>query len=662
MTKLHVNMQPGQRLQISLVDLSGESSIRYTPLALMCLKAEIESHPDLAERTDIRIHPFLQSHSQAEMIEALVTSQPHVVGFSCQGWNFRQLVGTWTSLRQYLPDAVFVLGGNHVSHRGDRLLPAYPEIDVIVNGEGEIAFRELIEGLIAGSDLYVIPGLSLRKDRDVYTVAARDPVRDLEQFRSPYIDPGLSLGKYDIALLETNRGCPYHCAFCYWGGRVGQKLARSQLLRVQQDIEAIGEARIDTIFLCDANFGILAQDVEIAKIVVETYQRYGYPREFNVNWAKNHATRVGEILGLLIEAGIHTAINIPMQTRSLKALQLSGRTEAGRAGMFDEAQKLVQRGIDVHCELIFGMPGESLPDFMHNYDALFVEYPNLRIHPLWILPNTTYDKEREKFKIRTISPDLHSDYEAIFSHFDLSSNDMREGLALLLSHEILVLLGSARNSLRAWVLLTKGRPSLALKSFETFLRAHNAKLASEFVELFDRIRKVCYFERSLRDRIRQSLYRSSAATLSLMEDFLQTLDIPAEVLGHCLELARYDACLLPRGDLVGEGWELSDHWFAFDPVMLANEMKAGQPISPDTFSRTGRTLIRVRHKSGLAKLNGSNCDLTGSYNGKVVNGENHLPPQELGKTVVRRTIDSTLAATAKTRPTFIPIKQATPSQ
>ena len=29
---------------------------------------------------------------------------------------------------------------------------------------------------------------------------------------------------YDVGMLETNRGCPYSCSFCYWGGATGQKV------------------------------------------------------------------------------------------------------------------------------------------------------------------------------------------------------------------------------------------------------------------------------------------------------------------------------------------------------------------------------------------------------------------------------------------------------
>lgn len=653
MKNLVIHREPDAKLRISLVDLSGESSIRYTPLALMCLKAEIARHAELEAETLIQIHPFLQSHSQAEMIEELLEVRPHVVGFSVQGWNFRQLVGVWFSLRQHLPDAVFVLGGNHVSHRGERLLPAHPEIDIIVNGEGEIAFRELVAALVSGGDSSTIPGLSLRCDDKVYTVPPRDPVRDMATFRSPFVDPGFDLGQYDVALLETNRGCPYHCAFCYWGGRVGQKLARSELERIRQDIDAIGLAGIEAIFLCDANFGILLQDVEIAKIVVTTYREYGYPREFNVNWAKNHASRVGEILDILLKGGIHTAINIPMQTRSFEALTMSDRTDAGREEMFAEAQKLIAKGVDVHCELIFGMPGESLTDFMQNYDALFGEYPNLRIHPLWILPNTTYDKERERFGIRTISPDLNSDYEAIFSHVNLSASDVRDGLALLLSHEILVLLGAARNSLRLWARLANGRPSVVLQAFEAFLREQSDALASELAELFRRIRKVSYFERTLRDRVRQSLYRDSRVTCELICRFLRTLEMSPNVADACLEFARYDACLLPRGDLSGEGSEDSEYSFAFDPVRLSNDLKANRSVSRDALIAGNPTLIRVRHKAGLTKLNGSNCDLTGSYNGKLISATPSFPRPD-----VAAPLESDLAPRAGVESVrvFIPIQ------
>lgn len=607
-------------IRVSLVDLSGETNVRYTPLACMCIKAALHAQPDLAGRFEARVHAFLQSHLVAEMIDEIRDFAPHIVAMSCQGWNMRQLEQTFASLKQLLPDTLLVLGGNHVSHRGDQLLARHPTVDLIVNGEGEFTFCDLVRRRLDGeAELETLAGISFRDASGaIVTTPDRAAVRQMALLPSPYRLPDFALAGYDVALLETNRGCPYHCAFCYWGGRVGQKLARGELDRVREDLEAIGKAGIETIFLCDANFGILEQDIEIAHMVVEVRDRYGAPREFNVNWAKNHAHRVGEIIRILQRGGIHTAINVPLQTLSPRALSLADRNETGRAEMIAEARSIIAEGTEVFCELIFGLPGETLDEFKANYDRLLQMFPVLRIHPLWILPNTTYDRNREAFRIRTISPDMQSDYEAIYEHLSMTSDDVRDGLAILLAHSNVNLLGLGRNAMRGYSQLTGASAAATLVEFERFLMQESDGLGSELAELYRYIRRACYFERHLRDTERQLIYRSHEESFELMRRFLLWLAPPEPVLAACLQLARYDSALLPRSELTGEGMVESAIRFDFDPVAAARRLRDDVPVTLAEIEAFAPAELTLAHKAGLGKLKGSNCDLTGSWNGRIV--------------------------------------------
>lgn len=616
-------------LRVGLVDLSGETNIGYVPLANMYLKATADDDDRLRGRVDVRLYNFLQAHTTAEMVASLVADELDVIGMSCQGWNFRQLAATFGTLRQFLPDVFVLLGGNHVSDRADRLLPAHPTVDAVVNGEGEFTFCDVLAARLAGAPLDEIAGLSFRAaDGAVVTTPARTRTRSMTEVPSAY-DVDLDLRSFDIALLETNRGCPYGCAFCHWGGRVGQKIARGELQRVADELDVIGRAGIEMLFVCDANFGLLPQDPEVARLVVETRRRYGAPLEFNVNWAKNHAGRVREIIDILEAGGIRTAKTLPLQTLSPIALRMAGRSETGRQATVELARDLVREGGDVYCELIYGMPGESLADFRSNYDTLYLQFPYLRIHPLWILPNTEYDRRRNDFQLRTISPDPQSDYEAVVSHESMSMNDMRDGLALLLAHSMLSLLGTARITLRLLAAYDGRSTAGTLEAFERFTRDRPEPLAQGLAELFERIRRCCYFERGLRDRKRQLLYHSREETHDLISAFVAAQGIPPEIEEAVEVMLRYEVSLLPRSDLKGTGFVHSSAEYPFDPGELGRRLfvdadwlewlrRAAQP----------RT-VEIAHKAGLAALKGRNCDLTGSWNGRVISStaseEAHIP-------------------------------------
>ena len=79
------------QINISLIDLSGETNIRYSPLANLFLKAAIESDQELSGHVRVTLHNFLQGDTTAEMVSEVIAAEPDVIGYSCQGWNFRQL-------------------------------------------------------------------------------------------------------------------------------------------------------------------------------------------------------------------------------------------------------------------------------------------------------------------------------------------------------------------------------------------------------------------------------------------------------------------------------------------------------------------------------------------------------------------------------------------
>jgi len=606
----------GPTARVSLVDLSGEVSVRYTPLGAMYLKAALETDPDLSSQVAVTIHPFLAGTSLAHMVDEVVSACPDLVGLSCQGWNvavYRQLLPT---LRQLLPDAVIVIGGNHVSHQGRRWLTQLPEVDVVVDGEGERTIRDLMCWLFRSTPLSEIVGITFRQGGQPTKTADRPRVKSLHELASPYAKPTAELRQADVALWETNRGCPYHCAFCHWGGAVGQKISRSELDRLRAELEVIASAGVPAMFLCDANFGILPQDVEVARMIVDARQRLGGPDTVHVNWAKNHAERVGEILDVLAEGGVRTNVYLALQTLSRRALQLAGRDERGRPEMRKLARRILDQGGEVGVELIFGLPGETLEDFRNAYDELFLQFPSLLLHPLWILPNTTYDKERTTYGLVTLRPDATVDYEGVLKHHTLSREDNRAGLRLLLADEILVGSGFARATTRGLASWGALAPTRILDGFADFVAARADQLSRRLAGAFAELDAECYFHRRLRSAVRRSLFADRGRARRLLEDFIDSLDIAEDERAACRELAHFDTSLLPRADLHDAG-EAEERLSAdFDVAATARALLSNDP--PAHPPAAAPAVVRIRHPAGFARHLDDAIDFSGQWRGQVI--------------------------------------------
>jgi len=99
--------------------------------------------------------------------------------------------------------------------------------------------------------------------------------------------------------------------------------------------------------------------------------------------------------------------------------------------MMELGQEILRRGGKVGVELIFGLPGETLKEFRSAYDELFLKFPSLLLHPLWILPNTTYDADRETLGLVTVRPDpsgpfsIRTDFQ--YSRFNATNALLTEG-------------------------------------------------------------------------------------------------------------------------------------------------------------------------------------------------------------------------------------------
>jgi anaerobic magnesium-protoporphyrin IX monomethyl ester cyclase len=118
-----------------------------------------------------------------------------------------------------------VTGGQHFTATAQESLESYPEIDVIVRGEGEQTLAKLIANADRRSAFPEIEGISFRNDTTIIHNPDRPLIKNLEDL--PY--PGYHLVKEIVhkyhfaamagrdvpyALIEGSRGCAHQCTFC----------------------------------------------------------------------------------------------------------------------------------------------------------------------------------------------------------------------------------------------------------------------------------------------------------------------------------------------------------------------------------------------------------------------------------------------------------------
>jgi radical SAM C-methyltransferase len=413
-----------------------EMPLESMPLASGYLKATALADERIAEVADISIHNFKGGDSLLKMAESIFAHDPpDIMSFSVLGWNVRSFGALAETFKQLNPSGWVIFGGTHVANQAHRVFRQHPDVDVIVNGEGELVFRDLVIAYLGGvhpRELEAITGISYQNhDGEVVTNEPRERIDDLDVIPSPFLTGAIDLTdaagrfRYDVALMETNRGCPYKCSFCYWGGAVGQRIRAFSRERLRAELGIFAHHQVHTIVLCDANFGILPIDAEFIEDMIEIRDRYGYPRALETSWAKNKSKLFFDIVHRMKEAGMRSSFTLALQTLSDDALSTMNRRNMKVNEWEDLARWLDKEGLDCYAELIWGAPGETTESFMDGYDRLSRHVSRIAVYPLHLLPNTHYAEKKAEYGIISVRGD-HDDFEYILSHNTMSLADNRE--------------------------------------------------------------------------------------------------------------------------------------------------------------------------------------------------------------------------------------------
>lgn len=392
------------------------------PLAAGYLASCILADERLKSECDVSIDNFSGTASPLEMaIRLLQDGAPDIVGFSVLGWNLRQFGSVAEAIKQLNPRALIVFGGTHVANQAERVFRQYPQVDIVVNGEGEFAFKEIILSSLGKTSLAEIDGISYRTEDGFVTTRERPRIQDLDTIPSPILTGVVPLSKadgtflYDVAIMETNRGCPYQCSFCYWGGAIGQKVRSFSRERLRLELEAVAKAGGETVVLCDANFGMLKQDRDFVEDIVEMKNRYGFPNALVTSWAKNKNATFYDIVRLMKKEGLQSSFTLALQTLDDDALTTMKRRNMRINDWKELAVWLSKEGLSAYAELIWGAPGETPESFLKGYDELAKYVSRIAAYPLLLLPNTDFTDRREEHGFVTVRGE-RDDFEYVLAN------------------------------------------------------------------------------------------------------------------------------------------------------------------------------------------------------------------------------------------------------
>lgn len=309
-----------------------------------------------------------------ESIEECVArlDAPAVIGFSTYVWNYEYNKTFAKKVKEKYPDCITIFGGHNISNNSCDQLKDYPFIDFLIHGEGEIAFADILSHLATDKDYADIPNISYRNGG----TAVKNPAAPIEtlDYPSPYLegwfDDILRTDKMRFSVLfETNRGCPFKCAYCDWGS-IGLGIRKFPMDRVVKELEWFAEHKIDFCFCIDSNFGMYPRDFDIVDEFLRIKEEKGYPEVFKCCTTEGGGSKEYEINKKLNDCGIYKGASLALQTLCPEALKNIGRTNLAPEKFGELSAMYNREGIPTYSEVIYGLPGETYDSFADGLDKI----------------------------------------------------------------------------------------------------------------------------------------------------------------------------------------------------------------------------------------------------------------------------------------------------
>ncbi len=372
------------------------------------------------------IHMLADGIRVPDLKNIIAAFNPHVVGITMNTFQTKCTGEISKVIKEADRNILVVAGGPHPSALKLRIFDDFPYIDVVVTGEGEFAFLEIVEG----KDLREIKGIGchnkMNDPRPLTGNLDHIPLPnlalvDFKKHRFVGVDP---VGAYPTMYIMGARGCPFHCVFCnksVWGDMV--RLRKPEL--IIEEIKWIHEEYgVKEICFSDDTFNLNRKWAErIFNLIIDNKlnRKITYKASFRVS----EKLVDKELLQLAKEAGFWLIFygvengNQEMLDRMKKGITI---------GEIKRAFELTHRaGLKTIGAFMFGLPGENEETIKDTFNLWKAIKPYITGYsPALPFPGTEFEKNVvEKGHLLTANYDEYSPEELVIRTDSLSKEDLR---------------------------------------------------------------------------------------------------------------------------------------------------------------------------------------------------------------------------------------------
>ena len=388
-------------------DIVKNSSI---PLAASYLKAYIKSneskdHAIQNELISIINSSLAKNGGDEAILKWLSSQETNVAGFTSYMWNIERSQYIAKKLKEIRPDIQIVFGGPEI-YPGQPVMDN-PNIDTFVIGEGEVLFSQYLN--------------DLSNHKKLQRIYKSDIPLNLETLPNPYLEGVLTPAKGDSIYLETLRGCPYPCKFCFYS-KSHSNLRYFSTEHLAPLFELGHKNNVSEIYLMDPSFNVAPGLIDRLKTIARLNKT-----SIPIHTEMRLESVTPEIADLMKAAGF-ISVEVGLQTTNKKSLDAIKRSW-NKKKFIEGAQILRERGIEAKTGVILGLPHDTPESFQKTIDFLIdldLHY-SMEIYFLSMLPGTVLREEAQNYGMTFMSQPPY--YVTETPHF--TSNDFKYSIELI---------------------------------------------------------------------------------------------------------------------------------------------------------------------------------------------------------------------------------------
>lgn len=311
--------------------------------------------------------------------------EKEIIGISCWMDTFSSVKKMCDLIKTHFPEKLIVLGGPFPTVSPVLFLEK-TKADIVVVGEGEKSFREIVNRVISRQSTSDVAG-TIFKTQNKFIHNEKETDISLENYRpdyqffSEYINQYINLGNSEEIMNDTvfifSRGCINSCNFCganYLGNYRELPIPEIKS-RINELIQFVpGTANIHFV---DSNFSPKGRQPKTEKIC-----HFLKSLDLTYSTLQRADALNQDLVNLFKETGCRR-IYLGVERFSEKMLDFSNKA-SNVDDIIRGIELITEADISLACFIMFGMPGDSKEAIRHTID--YIKNKGAYIHPNWLYP------------------------------------------------------------------------------------------------------------------------------------------------------------------------------------------------------------------------------------------------------------------------------------